>query len=302
MSCTIAVMSEKASLVIGASGNVGGCIVNHLLAQGDRVFALSRSRRQSNENVTWFTGELTSPEDIHLPPFSTIYCTAPVGKLAEALPHLMNESLCRVVAFTSTGVVTKLNSEIEAERLNMIEYAKAERQLASICEALSVPWTILRPPLIYLEAKDQNITRLSNIIRKLGFLPIAGSGNGLRQPVHAEDLAIGAIAASTSISAQNKIYELPGGETITYREMVGRIFDGMNRPRRILPLPPLLWRTAFRLVNSALPNTNLAMGTRMSQDFVFDATPAVRDFGWSPRGFRPIFTDDNEAAEDRREA
>jgi nucleoside-diphosphate-sugar epimerase len=284
-------MSENASLVIGASGNVGSCIVNHLLARGDRVFALSRSNHQSNERVTWFAGELTSPEDIHFPPFSTIYCTAPVGKLAAAMPHLMNESLRRVVAFTSTGVVTKLNSEIEAERLNMMEYAKAERQLTSICEALSVPWTILRPPLIYLEGKDQNITRLSNMIRKIGFLPIAGSGNGLRQPVHAEDIAIGAVAASKSISAQNKIYELPGGETITYREMVGRIFDGMNRPRRILPLPPFLWRTAFRLVSFALPNANLAMGTRMSRDFVFDSTPAVKDFGWSPRRFRPIFVD-----------
>jgi nucleoside-diphosphate-sugar epimerase len=289
VSYTISPMSENASLVIGASGNVGGFIVDHLLARGDRVFALSRSDHQSNEHVTWFTGELTNPEELHLPVFSTIYCMAPVGELAEAMPHLMNEALCRVVAITSTSIVTKRNSEIETERLSMIEYAKAEQRLASACEALSVPWTILRPPLLYLEGKDQNITRLSNIIRKLGFLPIAGSGNGLRQPVHAEDIAIGAIAASKSVSAQNKIYDLPGGETITYREMVGRIFDGMNLPRRILPLPPLVWRAAFRLASSALPNANVAMGTRMSLDFVFDAAPAIRDFGWSPRGFRPVF-------------
>jgi hypothetical protein len=36
--------------------------------------------------------------------------------------------------------------------------------------------------------------------------------------------------------------------------------------------------------------------------FVFDATPALRDFGWSPNGFRPIFIDYNEPAEDRTEA
>jgi hypothetical protein len=51
---------------------------------------------------------------------------APVGDLATAMPDLANGSLCRVIAFTSTSVVTKLHSEIEAERLDMIEYAKAE--------------------------------------------------------------------------------------------------------------------------------------------------------------------------------
>jgi hypothetical protein len=83
---------------------------------------------------------------------------APVSKLATAMLHLANKSLCGVVAFTSTSVVTKLNSEIGTERLNMIEYAKAEKRLTSVCEALSVPWTILRPLLIYLEGNDQNIT------------------------------------------------------------------------------------------------------------------------------------------------
>jgi len=31
------------------------------------------------------------------------------------------------------------------------------------------------------------------------------------------------------------------------------------------------------------------MGIRMTKDMVFDADPAIRDFGWKPRGFRPVF-------------
>jgi hypothetical protein len=31
------------------------------------------------------------------------------------------------------------------------------------------------------------------------------------------------------------------------------------------------------------------MGTRMMKDMTFDATPAVRDFGWNPRAFHPVF-------------
>ena len=120
-------------------------------------------------------------------------------------------------------------------------------------------------------------------------MPVVGGGSGLRQPVHAEDLAIGAIAAASSASAANKFYSLPGGETLTYREMVGRIFDGLRRPRRIIPVPALLWRMAFSLIEPLFPGINVAMGLRMTKDLVFDRALAERDFGWSPRRFEPTF-------------
>jgi hypothetical protein len=31
------------------------------------------------------------------------------------------------------------------------------------------------------------------------------------------------------------------------------------------------------------------MGARMAADLAFDGGPAVRDFGWSPRKFKPQF-------------
>jgi nucleoside-diphosphate-sugar epimerase len=111
----------------------------------------------------------------------------------------------------------------------------------------------------------------------------------LRQPVHAEDLAIGAIAAASSSAAVNKVYSLPGGETLPYREMIGRIFDGMRLPRRTIPVPAFLWRASFVLAKSLFPGANVAMGTRMVKDMAFDAAPAARDFGWNPRAFHPMF-------------
>lgn len=71
-------------------------------------------------------------------------------------------------------------------------------------------------------------------------MPLVGGAPGLRQPVHAEDLAIGALAAAASPAAINKFYALPGAETLSYREMIGRIFDGLGMPRRTISVPPLL--------------------------------------------------------------
>lgn len=276
------------SLVLGATGLVGGYIVEHLVRSGVRPLALSRSP-QSRSGIDWFLGDLAQPDTLRFPPFAVIYCTADAILLPAALPHLFNPSLKRAVIFTSTSVITKLDSEVAAERNLLKSLAEAEQKIAAACEANNVAWTILRPTLIYAEGRDLNITPLSRLIRRFGFMPLVGGAPGLRQPVHAEDLAIGAIAAASSPAAANKFYSLPGGETLSYREMIGRIFDGLKRPRRGVAVPVGLWRSIFFLARPLFPRANVAMGTRMMKDMVFDATPAIRDFGWNPRGFHPVF-------------
>jgi len=279
---------QAKSLVIGATGLVGGYIVEHLVRAGQRPFALSRSQ-QSRTDVDWFLGDLEKPETLRFPPFATLYCTANATLLPAALPHIFNPSLKRVIVFSSTSVITKIDSEIASERAHLKKLADAEQEIAALCARNNIEWTILRPTLIYGEGRDRNITPLSKLIRRFGFMPLVGGGPGLRQPVHAEDLATGAIAAASSRAAANKFYSLPGGETLTYREMIGRIFDGMRLPRRTVSVPPFLWRVAFVVARPLFPGANFAMGTRMMKDMAFDSTPAAQDFGWKPRTFHPVF-------------
>ncbi|HEY9216127.1 MAG TPA: NAD-dependent epimerase/dehydratase family protein [Ancylobacter sp.] len=276
------------SLVIGASGIVGGYIAEQLVRSGRKPLALSRTARYSAA-IDWKQGDLANPQTLAFGLFDTLYCTAEIGLLADALPQLHVPSLKRVVAFTSTSIVTKIESEIPEERRLLQRLANGERRLIAACEHLGVEWTILRPTLIYAEGRDGNVSRLARLIRRFGVLPLLGSGAGLRQPVHAEDLAIGAIAAAGSPAAANATYALPGGETLSYCEMVGRIFDALGKPRRILSVPPVVWRTAFAVLKPFISNYNVAMGNRMAKDMVFDAAPAAQDFGWAPRRFRPRF-------------
>jgi nucleoside-diphosphate-sugar epimerase len=276
------------SLVIGAPGLVGGFIVEHLARAGERPLALSRLPR-SIAGADWFQGDLEKPETLNFPPFSTLFCTADANLLPTALPYLFTPSLKRIVIFSSTSVVTKLDSEVAAEREVWKVRADNERKIAAVCDQANVEWTILRPTLIYAEGRDINITPLSLLIRRFGFMPLVGRASGLRQPVHAEDLAVGAIAAAMSPAAANKIYALPGGETLTYREMIGRIFDGLRQPRRTIPVPLLLWKAAFVVAKPLFPIANAAMGTRMTKDMIFDSTNAMQDFGWKPRAFHPVF-------------
>ena len=276
------------SLVIGGSGLVGGYIVEHLILRGERVIAVSRSARAS-AGVQWVQADIEQPDTLRLPPFTTLYCTTDAILLAKALPLLLSPSVTRVVAFSSTSVLTKQDTEVADERETIRKLTAAEQTIAAISLSRNVSWTILRPTLIYAEGRDTNITPLSRLIRRFGFMPIVGGAPGLRQPVHAEDLAIGAIAAASSEAARNKFYSLPGAETLPYREMVGRLFDGMRQPRRLVSVPPWLWRGVFGLAKPLFPTANVAMGLRMMKDMTFDAAPAIEDFGWKPRSFHPVF-------------
>jgi nucleoside-diphosphate-sugar epimerase len=275
-------------LILGATGLVGGYIVEHLMRAGERPLALSRSP-QTRPGIDWFCGNLSKPDTLRFPSVATLYCTADATLLPAALPHLFNPSLKRAVIFSSTSVLTKLDSEVAAEREKLKKLADAEQEIAAACERNNVAWTILRPTLIYAEGRDTNITPLSRLIRRFGVMPLVGGAPGLRQPVHAEDLATGAIAAASSPAAANKFYSLPGGETLSYREMIGRIFDGLRKPRRPVPVPVFVWRAGFLFVKPLFPTANVAMGTRMMKDMIFDAAPAKRDFGWNPRAFKPVF-------------
>jgi nucleoside-diphosphate-sugar epimerase len=282
-------LDSDRSLVIGGTGLVGGYIVSHLQGHGKRPQVLSRIDRTA-PGVDWIRGDLREPTSLRLREFTTLYCTADAVLLAQALPQLLNPSLRRVVAFSSTSVLTKLDSQIARERQRMQDLIGAEDQIAANCAEHGTGWTILRPTLIYAEGRDSNITPLSRLIRRFGFMPLVGGAGGLRQPVHAEDLALGAIAAADSPATINKTYALPGLETITYSEMIGRIFDGLGRPRRTVSLPPALWRLMFLLAKPLFPSANVAWGLRMTKDMTFDAGPAIADFGWSPRAFHPTFT------------
>ena len=181
---------QPSSLVIGGTGLVGSYIVEQLARRGERLYALSRSRQNSSE-INWLQGDLQRPDTLKFPTVTTLYCTADAALLARAIPHLLKAPPRRVVAFSSTSVLTKQNSEDAAEREMIRRLSDAEQMIVAACERQNVGWTILRPTLIYAEGRDTNITPLSHLIRRFGFMPLVGSAEGLRQPVHAEDLAIG---------------------------------------------------------------------------------------------------------------
>ena len=148
-----------------------------------------------------------------------------------------------------------------------------------------IAWTILRPTLTYGAGVDKNISAAARFIDRFGFYPISGPADGLRQPVHAEDLADAAVRVLATPTTAGQSYDLGGAETLVYREMIGRIFDVLGRPRRLISIP-LLGRMAGawgRLSGNQTLTADVV--TRMNRDLVFSNVAARQAFGYAPRAF-----------------
>jgi nucleoside-diphosphate-sugar epimerase len=275
-------------LVLGATSLIGRHLMDRLRAA--EVDPVAISRRPPTGDACWLDADLSDPHlEEALPSVATVFSLSPIWLLPAALSALKANGMTRLVAFSSTSRFTKQASDIAEERAVAAGLADAEAEVERFCAEHGVAWTILRPTLIYDEGRDGNVSRLAGLIRRFGVLPLSGEGEGLRQPVHAADLATGALNAAASPAAEDKAYDLVGGETLPYRLMAARIFEGLGRRPAVLTLPPWLFALLLKMASPFLPGATAAMGTRMGQDLTFDSGDAVRDFGWAPRGFRPRF-------------
>ncbi|MDH4302017.1 MAG: hypothetical protein OEV51_08065, partial [Nitrospira sp.] len=139
----------------------------------------------------------------------------------------------------------------------------------------------------------KNLTEIVRFVRRWGFFPLFGKAVGLRQPVHAEDVAAACVSALTLPAVANRTYTLSGGETLPYREMVCRVFATLGKLPRLVTIPRWMFQVAVAVVH-VLPrykHWTVEMADRMNRDLVFDHADAARALGFSPRPFRLLLDD-----------
>jgi len=284
------VQPNRKLLVLGATSLIGRFLTPRLEGSGLEVTAISRTPQAASASVRWLKGDLSDPDLAQrLPQVDAVISLSPIWLLPQALPALTATGARRLIAFSSTSRLTKIASSVAYERGVAERLADGEDRTIAACVAAGIAWTIFRPTLIYAEGRDQNVSRLAGLISRVGVLPLSGAGAGLRQPVHADDLASAVLAALDAPASFDAIYALPGGETLTYRDMAIRVFEGLGRKPRVLSVPPAVWRLGLRAASPLLPGATAGMGDRMSADLTFDGAPAAAAFGWSPRPFHPDF-------------
>ena len=283
--------------VSGASSQLGVFLLPRLRDAGFRVLALSRKAPvlplEVADGVRWANPDaagLAALAAADAGPGCLVSC-GPLElarRIVESAPGLR-----RVVAFSSSSVLSKADSADPAERARMVVMARDEAALAAACAERSLPLLLLRPTLIYGCGLDRNVSLLAALARRFGAIPLAGKAAGLRQPVHADDLAALAVQALTAPAPLSLDSPACGGSTLSYREMAQRIATATPRRVRLLTLPEWLLAGAVTAL-SWVPrwrHLNAEMARRQNRDLVFDDTALRRALAWSPRPFEPTPAD-----------
>lgn len=267
-------------LVLGGSSQIGHFLLPRLHARGETVLALSRQRQREQPGVHWLQGSLPDAMPPLSPVLSAIISFGPLLPFARWLSAAAPAQAPRVIATSSMSAQSKQDSDVPAERAISQQLRDGEGELARVCERLGCAWTVLRPTLIYGAGRDKSLTPIARRAMRLRAFPLP-AGEGLRQPVHADDIALAVLAALDRPASAGRVLALGGGERLRAAEMFARVRRSL--PVATVPLPVPAW--LLRL-GRAVPRVRGPL-TRLEVDLVADNDELQRLLGVHPRPFRP---------------
>jgi len=273
-------------IIAGASGQISEFLLPMLLEQGHELYAISRTARRDKQ-IHWLQYDLNDATTVRLPQADLLINAGSLSFLPGLEPQLVASGVRRLIAFSSTSIFTKSESSDLREKSMIFGLIQCEKEMVAMCERQGIGWTLFRPTLIYSLGRDKNLTLVDKQICRFRCFPLIGSGRGMRQPVHASDLAKACVQALETGATVNHAYNLSGGEVLSYRDMVARLFERRGLPVRMIPVPVLLLRALIMLLRMIPRYRYLSpnMADRMQKDMLFSHDEASRDFGYSPKSF-----------------
>ncbi len=280
-------------LITGATSLIGHFLLPRLKTADHKIFAFSRSK-QSSSGIHWYQYDgLSFATKPSIDRAEVLIHLGPLRVLPDLIDEFADLGGKRIIAFSSTSRFSKLKSGSDSERKFAQELISAEEAVASKCAKQNISWTLFRPTLIYGAGLDKNVSSITRFIKRFSFFPLVGAGSGLRQPVHADDLASACVMVLNNKNTFNQAYDLVGGETLNYKEMVERIFIALDKKPRFISFPLSLFRIAMKCASwiPAYSHITPDMADRMNQPLCFNSEKAIRDFGYKNRGFSPQQTD-----------
>lgn len=293
-------VGKRLVLVTGASGFIGKAVVRALSASGWAVRAASRDPAVISKLAG--VGRVTLPDlarpahwspllegathVVHLAGIAhapgalpdqvyTRINTDAVGELAQAaqgrVERLVLLSSVRAQAGLSADHVITEKDEARPTDAYGRSKLEAERLLA----ASGVPFTVLRPAVVYGRGVKGNIANLATLAQTPMPLPFGGLDNR-RSLLALENLASAIEIALTSPKAVGEIFLAADNEPISVADLVTAMREGLGRSPHLMRVPVGAVKRLMATFGKE------AEWDRLSGNFIIDAGK-LRDLGWNPR-------------------
>ncbi len=249
-------------LVTGATGFIGGHLVESLLARGESVRALVRRTGSFDKTaVEVVYGDLESGAGLEtaLQGVDTVIHLAGVTKalsiadyyagnvqatenLARAIASSVksNPRTIRMVHVSSQAAVGPGSSPAplneEAEPHPVTHYGKSKLEGERRLRAILPDAVIVRPPAVY-GPRDTDVFQILKSINR-GLLAQIGGDERYFSVIYVTDLAEGIVAAAHASGTAGRTYFLAHPAVVSWSELVGIAAKIMGRKPRVLKMPP----------------------------------------------------------------
>ncbi len=271
-------------LVTGASSQIGYFLVPRLLYEGHRVTGISRKSRPAwiaeHQSLIWTAEQQLRSEN--MAGIEAIVSAGPIALTSELIQRC--PGLKALAVISTSSIHFKRDSSNAEERKMLEDIVDQEQQLRRQAEQRNLPCAVLRPTMVYGAGLDKNIRQLAQLAVRFNRIPVLTGANGLRQPVHADDLALACVRL---ISAPLTGCWYAGGATrLSYLQLSEAVCAALGRGSLLkLPLPVLKGLLKIVKLTGRYAGINSNMFARQRLDMCVDNKPAAQDWGWQPRSF-----------------
>jgi uncharacterized protein YbjT (DUF2867 family) len=270
-------------LLTGGTGLLGGALLDLLLVGGHEIRCLVRDGSLRASRLDELRVELVRGD------------AGDARVLSRALSGM--DALLHVAGIEHAPQVVEAARRARVGRLVVVSSTSAHSAyefrsgpklaMEKLVRESGLDYTILRPSMIYGTELDKNVHRLLRFLDRSPVFPVFGSGQNLWQPVYHEDCAGGVYEALVRPATVGQSYDLPGGEALTYLQLVETAAGALGRKPRIvrLPLEPVrLSLVAAERLRLPLPVRSEQV-LRLSEDKAYPYDRAKKDLGYAPRRF-----------------
>jgi nucleoside-diphosphate-sugar epimerase len=297
------------AFVTGGTGFVGAHLVRALVARGDTVTCLVRNHAKAARlewtNVRTISGTLDDAASLRAgcaeadvvyhvggaiaardaADFMRVNRDA-TAKLLEAAQDLPLQRFLYVSSQAAGGPNPPGRPLDEtAVPAPVSNYGRSKLAAELLVKAATVPWTIVRPPVVYGEW-DRELLKVFKLAAA-GVAPVLGDGRQELSVIYAGDLADAFIAAATAPAAANRLYYAAHPVPTTNSGLVRAIGAALGKRVRILPIPGIAARGVLGLIGGVarLAGRATVLSADKAAEFLAPAWTCrpdalQRDAGW----------------------
>ncbi len=153
-----------------------------------------------------------------------------------------------------------------------LPYYKGKALVEHALAEVGVPYSIVRPTLVFGGDRDVLVNNIAWILRRMPLFAVPGSGSYPVQPVHVDDLA--RICEQSARVEGEVIVDAAGPERMSFEELVRAVRRTVGVRSPIVRLPPVIMSAASRALGALVCDvvltpdeiSGLAAGLLVSHD------------------------------------